>query len=426
MEVSHAVKASEAETVPKDWDVVSLADITDPQRPISYGIVQTGPSLLNGVPCLRVLDINDGRINKTDLITTSKEISAAYKRTVLKAGDLVMPLRGKVGDIGQIDSELEGANLTRGVALIALRVGWAAGFFKQLISWSETRRRLEQSMNGSALQEIPIAALRSFAIAAPVKFEEQAAISEVLSDVDALLAGLDSLIAKKRRLKQGAMQQLLTGQTRLQGFQGKWETQPLAAVIADLEAGVSVNSVAGAGYSGSGGAGILKTSCIADGAFDPNESKLIDPRDLGRAKLNPRRNTLIISRMNTPSLVGEVGFVEHDHPNLFLPDRLWMTRFRPESGLCPRWLAYVLNSPVIKQAIKDLASGTSGSMKNIAKGKLLALPLAFPAAREQEAIATILADMDADITALEARRNKTRALKQGMMQELLTGRTRLV
>jgi type I restriction enzyme, S subunit len=426
MELSHPVKGSEAETVPKDWDVVSLADITDPQRPISYGIVQTGPSLLNGVPCLRVLDINDGRINKTDLITTSKEISAAYKRTVLKTGDLVMPLRGKVGDIGQIDNELEGANLTRGVALIALRAGRSAGFFKQLISWSETRRRLEQSMNGSALQEIPIAALRSFAIAAPVKFEEQAAISEVLSDVDALLAGLDRLIAKKRDLKQAAMQQLLTGQTRLPGFKGEWRRLPLGTVVADLEAGVSVNSVLGGGHHSLRQPGILKTSCVADGVFDPEEFKLIDQREVSRARLSPKQNTLIISRMNTPNLVGEVGFVKQDHPNLFLPDRLWMTRFRPDSGLSPKWLAYQMSTPTTQVAVKDLASGTSGSMKNISKGKLLALPLDFPPPAEQAAIAAVLSDMDAELIALKARRDKTRALKQGMMQELLTGRIRLV
>jgi len=255
---------------------------------------------------------------------------------------------------------------------------------------------------------------------------EQDAIATALRDMDALLAGLDRLIAKKRDLKQAAMQQLLTGQTRLPGFQGAWESRPLSAVVSDLEAGVSVNSVAGASYSCSGERGILKTSCVSDGIFEPTEYKLIDPRDLGRARLSPRRNSLIVSRMNTPNLVGEVGFVERDYPELFLPDRLWMTRFVPNSGLCPKWLAYVLSSPGVQSAIKGLASGTSGSMKNIAKRKLLALPLSFPESQEQRAIATVLSEMDAELASLEARRDKTRALKQGMMQELLTGRTRLV
>ena len=75
-------------------------------------------------------------------------------------------------------------------------------------------------MNGSALQEVPIAALRTFLVPVPVSVAEQCAIAETLSDVDALLGALDQLIAKKRDLKQAAMQQLLTGQTRLPGFRG--------------------------------------------------------------------------------------------------------------------------------------------------------------------------------------------------------------
>src|ERR1041384_3609615 len=150
MDLKAGYNETEVGVIPEDWEVRPLSDITDPQRPISYGIVQTGPNILNGIPCLRVLDINDGHINKTNLITTTKQISDAYRRTVVKKKDLVMPLRGKVGDVGIIDDELEGANLTRGVALIAVRPSWSPQFCRQLISWSTNRKRLEQIMNGSA------------------------------------------------------------------------------------------------------------------------------------------------------------------------------------------------------------------------------------------------------------------------------------
>jgi type I restriction enzyme S subunit len=126
MEVRLGYKQTEIGMIPDDWNVAHLEGLTDPKRPISYGIVQTGPLIPNGVRCLRVIDIDDGRINKTDLITTSKNISNAYKRTILKSGDLVMPLRGKVGDVAIVDEELAGGNLTRGVALIAIRSGWSA------------------------------------------------------------------------------------------------------------------------------------------------------------------------------------------------------------------------------------------------------------------------------------------------------------
>ena len=175
-----------------------------------------------------------------------------------------------------------------------------------------------------------------------------------------------------------------------------------------------------------GAASVLKTSAVSGGRFLPEECKRITPADVPRARLSPLANTILISRMNTPDLVGEVAYVPADHPWLFLPDRLWMTRFKPGACIDARWLAYVLSSAPYQQQIKAAATGTSGSMKNISKDSLLGVPVLFPEHEEQTAIATLLSDLDAELAALEARRDKTRALKQGMMQELLTGRTRLV
>lgn len=424
MEVRPGYKATEVGVIPEEWEVTRLAEITEPQRPISYGIVQTGPSVISGVPCLRVMDINDGKINKSNLITTTRQISDAYKRTVLKNGDLVMPLRGKVGDVGLIDRDLEGANLTRGVALIAVCPPVSASFCRQLISCSSTRKRLEQTMNGSALQEIPIATLRSFQVGLPSSHAEQSAIAATLDDVDALLSGLDRLIAKKRDLKQAAMQQLLTGQTRLPGFGGQWSGGVVGNVVEALEAGVSVNSTDEPPASEV--PSVLKTSAVSAGTFIPEECKRITHADVARARLNPLAHTILVSRMNTPDLVGDVAYVPADYPWLFLPDRLWMTRFRPGVPIDVRWLAYLLSSRVYQQQIKAAATGTSGSMKNISKDSLLGIPVLFPEYQEQTAIATVLTDIDLELAALEARRDKTRLLKQGMMQELLTGKTRLI
>ena len=119
--LSRAMRETDVEPTPVDWVIVRLDEIADPDRPISYGIVQTGPRLLNGVPCLRVVDIQDGKIQLDDLITTSEEISSAYRRTKLREGDLVVPLRGKVGECAQVAKSLADANLTRGIALVADR-----------------------------------------------------------------------------------------------------------------------------------------------------------------------------------------------------------------------------------------------------------------------------------------------------------------
>lgn len=415
-------KQSDVGIIPEDWAVVPLSRTAKritrgaSPRPIDSPVWFDSRSSVGWV---RISDVTRSGRYLTE--TTQRLSEAGIRRSrPVPAGSLIMSI---CATVGRPVETLIDACIHDGFVVFDQPVVDQAFLYHLLAALEPTWSKRGQT--GSQMN-LNTGLINACLVPIPQTEAEQKAIAAALSDMDALLAGLDRLIAKKRCLKQASMQQLLTGQTRLSGFQGDWETEPLASVVADLEAGVSVNSIASANHAATGELGVLKTSCIADGTFDPTEFKVIDSRDLDRAKLNPRRNTLIISRMNTPNLVGEVGFVEHDYPNLFLPDRLWMTRFRPESGICPRWLAYVLSSTATKQAIKDLASGTSGSMKNIAKAKLLALPLAFPSAREQEAIATILSDMDSELFSLEARRNKTRALKQGMLQELLTGKTRLV
>ena len=122
-----------------------------------------------------------------------------------------------------IDKDLVGFNLTRGVALIAIRPQSSPRYCKQAISSTASRSRLEQSMNGSALQEIPIGMLRRFKLALPATKTEQENIAEALGDADALIESLEQLLTKKRQIKKGAMQELLTGKKRLPGFSGEWE-----------------------------------------------------------------------------------------------------------------------------------------------------------------------------------------------------------
>jgi type I restriction enzyme S subunit len=390
-------KQTEVGVIPQEWDVFSLSDLTEPQRPISYGIVQTGPNVPSGVRCLRVLDIHEGRINKTELITTSKEISDSYRRTVLRAGDLVMPLRGKVGDVGLVDDELHGANLTRGVALIAIRSGWSPVFCQQVISSASTRRRLEQAMNGSALQEIPIASLRSFKIATPKTLPEQRAIATALSDVDGLLGGLDRLIAKKRDLKQAAMQQLLTGQTRLPGFHAEWEVKRLGE-IAHIKTGRR-----------------------------NNENKVED----GQYPFFVRSE--VVERINSYSheceaiLVpgeGRIGDIFHYISGRFdVHQRVYaITKFVP--GVSGRFIHFYLAKNFGAWAMQNTVKATVDSLR---LPTFLTFEMHLPPTKaEQTAIAEVLTEMDGELAVLEQQREKTRALKQAMMQELLTGRTRLV
>lgn len=171
---------------------------------------------------------------------------------------------------------------------------------------------------------------------------------------------------------------------------------------------------------------ILKTSCVSAGYFYPYESKSILPRDIFRSKVTPRFASIIISRMNTPDLVGELGYVEETCPDSYLPDRLWQMVFHRQAEVNTRWLAFILSFSFIAKKIKEAATVTNNSMKNISKETLLSIEIPKPSMNEQTTIATILSDMDCEIQTLQNRLSKTRQIKQGMMQELLTGKIRLV
>ncbi|WP_156960970.1 restriction endonuclease subunit S [Kocuria marina] len=199
----------------------------------------------------------------------------------------------------------------------------------------------------------------------------------------------------------------------------EWVYRSVSDLVDGLTAGVSVRSTG----DGSGGASVLKTSAIDAGRFDPREAKPILPIDLPRAKCPVRAHSMIVSRMNTPTLVGNVGYVDQDYDDLYLPDRLWLARSKRGSGTDMRWLTYYFASQPGARRLRSLATGTSGSMKNIPKDRVLNLDIATPSASEQHAIADALADADALIATLERLIAKKQAIKLGMMQNLLTGRT---
>jgi type I restriction enzyme, S subunit len=240
---------------------------------------------------------------------------------------------------------------------------------------------------------------------------------------------------KPNLLKEASTTSPLTDEVRdvLPGFRRTevgvtpkdWEVRPLGSTVAGLWAGISVNSIVDDLDSDNDEPAILKTSSVQSGSFFPYEAKRIAPKDHSRAKLNPCRNTILISRMNTIDLVGECGFVDRDYPNLFIPDRLWMTQFASKQPISACWLSCVLSSEAYRKRLQAIATGTSGSMKNISKKSLLELPIAFPSYPEQCAIAEALADVDGLIAALDKMIAKKRAIKQAAMQQLLTGKTRL-
>ena len=261
-------------------------------------------------------------------------------------------------------------------------------------------------------KRVPMDGLHGVEINLP-PLPEQRAIAAALSDVDALLEGLTRLIAKKRDLKQAAMQQLLTGQTRLPGFYGEWAVKTLGDV-ARIQRGASPRPIdSPVWFTDNSTIGWVRISDVTrSGMFLRDTTQKLTA--LGVQHSRPvRRGSLIMSICATVGrpIITDIDTCIHDGFVVF--DDLQAERM---------FIFYVLKwiEPVWSK------HGQTGSQMNLNTGLIAGTHISLPPVHEQVAIAAVLSDMDAELTALEARRDKTRALKQAMMQELLTGRTRLV
>lgn len=210
-------------------------------------------------------------------------------------------------------------------------------------------------------------------------------------------------------------------QTEIGVIPEDWETSSLSAAFQKLEAGVSVNS----DNSLSSEYHILKTSAVHDGVVDTAETKPVIPQDYLRLKCPLVKGSIIISRMNTPALVGECGFTKDAKAGIYLPDRLWQIQNFNKSSFDFVWLNYLLNTKQYRDAVRATATGTSSSMKNISKERMLDIEIPRPPINEQENIAAALSEVDELINLVEKQIDKKKAIKQGAMQELLTGKRRL-
>lgn len=202
-----------------------------------------------------------------------------------------------------------------------------------------------------------------------------------------------------------------------------WGCVHLREIIAELESGTSVS-----GYDRPASKtemGVLKVSAVSRGKFIPEENKAILTKDIGRANLRPRMGAILVSRSNSPELVGEAALVSRRTDNLFLPDKLWQIETKPNAAVHAPWFVQVLLSKPIKLEMQNRASGTSQSMKNISKESFLSISIPFPPLPEQRQIADILTTWDDALGTLDALVKAKECRKKALMQQLLSGKMRL-
>lgn len=285
------------------------------------------------------------------------------------------------------------------------------------------KQRLIQLCGGSTFLEVGKKQLRQFELTMPVLVNEQRAIASVLSDVDALLEELDRLIAKKRALKQAAMQQLLTGKKRIKGFNHEWTLRRLGDHVIFLSHGTNSRAELRADSP---------VKYLHYGDIHASVLSILDPSSLPslpeeKAKgLDRLRDGDLVFADASEDLTGVSKSVEIcgvESTELVAGLHTIPARF-DKDVLADGFKAYLQFCPVFASQLRRLAAGTKVYATN--RSHIASIEMRLPNIEEQTAIANVLSDMDAEIEALEERRAKTALLKEGMMQELLTGKTRLV
>lgn len=411
-------------------------------EPPSYGANVPAAPILNGWPrYIRITDISEtGDLILNDIKGIEPKIAQPY---LLKVGDILIARSGNTVGKAYIhrDAELRAAHAGY---LIRFRVDKDKAdplfLFHYLHSgeywaWIQSSSKVAAQPNINAKQYscLPIP---------DINLSEQLTISTILDTVDTTIQQTEAVIAKLKKVKAGMLHDLLTrgldenGQLRdpihnpelfkdspLGKIPVEWGFNKLGSLISTLETGVSVN--AWDKPVGGGDIGILKTSCVHSGSFFPGKNKTVFPRDKRRVSCPVRCNSIIISRMNTPLLVGESGYIDQNFSNLYLPDRLWQLLVIEEKIGSVKWLSYVLNWKPVRKSIRDIATGTSGSMKNISKGALLSIYITIPQPEEQCIIASRLNAFDELLRKETNELIKLQQCKQALMQDLLTGKVRV-
>jgi restriction endonuclease S subunit len=405
-------KKTEVGVIPEDWETVAVADLVAPSAPICYGVVQVGPHTESGVPIVAIKFVKE--IDHAPLHQTSIKLEQPYARSRPRGGDILISIKGTIGRVGIVPSGFRG-NISRELARLRIKEDSYSEFIAHQLEAGATQERVMRSVVGTTRLEFSIATLRKFPLPIPPTKAEQRAIAEALNDVDALLAALDRIIAKKRDLKQAAMQQLLTGKARLPGFSGEWAQKRVEDFAACTAGGTPATTVPA--YWGGGirwmNSGELNLKRVSEVEGRITEFGLAN----SSAKVLPKR-CVLIGLAGQGKTRGTVAINEIE-----LATNQSIAGILPNDSFEPEYLYHNLNARY--DELRDLSSGGGGrGGLNLRIIKNLEVP--FPHSNEQRTIASVLKEIDEEISALEKRLAKTRNLKQAMTQELLTGRTRLV
>ncbi|WP_085375066.1 restriction endonuclease subunit S [Magnetospirillum sp. ME-1] len=416
MEVRPGYRQTDVGIIPEEWNVVEAFDLDPFITSGSRGWAKYYSD--RGSLFMRITNLSRDCIHPD--LTDQKFVDLPENdteglRTALQDGDILVSITADIGIIGYINRDVpKPAYINQHIACLRLTPEKADPLFQSYYLASYVPQKLFREMTDvGAKTGINLTTVGKLKLLCP-PLPEQRAIAAALSDVDALLDGLDQLIAKKRDLKQAAMQQLLTGQIRLPGFQGEWEVKRLGEVAdidpenltSDTRPDFSFNYIALEDVD----RGTLRSHTELVFAVAPSRARRkLRPGDLLVSTVRPNLKSHLLFAGGPGNWICSTGFC--------------VVRSRQDVTSPPYLIAHLFASCVSRQ-IEALLTGSNYPAINSRDVSALEIPI--PPFAEQSAIAAVLSDMDKELAALELQREKTRAIKHAMMQELLTGKTRLV
>lgn len=411
--VKTGYKQTEMGTIPADWETQQLGELAKVRMCKRIFADQTAES--GDIPFYKI-----GTFGGKPDAYISRPLYLAYKEkySYPSAGDILISAAGTLGRTVEFDGKDAYYQDSNIVWLDIDKRKLCNEYLKHyysVIKWA--------SSEGSTISRLYNAIIESTYIAHP-DLPEQERIAEALSDMDELISSLEKLIAKKKAIKQGAMEQLLTGKTRLPGFSGEWERRKLSTYCS------LITKQTGFDYSA-----YIKPALITEslpgtlpmiqtinfrGKHFSFDTDYYIPQNVAKHFPNIILNSKCVLFSIVGASVGNIGL----YPGgvSFCGGAIGITRFIDEADA--DWVFYYMNSANGQAQINHVTKG--GAQATVTIADIRNFVIDTPCKEERDAIVSALSDMDNEIGALEEKLTKTQQIKQGMMQQLLTGKIRLV
>ena len=405
MELKAGYKMTEVGIMPKEWEVKKMSELT---TLITNGFVGTIKSHYtesnDGVIYIQGYNVEENSFNYTGIKKVTKEFHKLHSKSCLQEGDLLTIQTGDVGLTTIVPEELVGTNCH---ALIISRFKsekYYPKYFSFYLNSLIGRARLKEIEVGSTMKHINVGDLIHFLVPIPTK-AEQTAIATALSDADALISSLEKLIAKKRNIKQGAMQKLL------QPKEG-WEVKRLGDIG---------ECIIGLTYTPENvkesGTLVLRSSNIQKNTLKYEDNVFVNCK-IPEKLINQKNDILICVRNGSRDLIGKCALLIGTAIGQTFG--AFMSVYRSPFN---QFVFILFQSNIIKKQIDEHLGATINQITN---KSLNSFQIPFPPPEEQKQIVDIVSEMDGELVALEIKLEKYRNIKLGMMQNLLTGKIRLV